>query len=81
MKIKSIQMNIAITIPGSKVLGAISIHPDKYPNTSLTLTERGVLVNTDGHAAIVPMSNIQCIVIHPEEVEENGRPKQAVKKS
>ena len=79
MKAKSVQLSQAVTIPGTKILGEISIHPEKHPDANLTVSSDGVVVESQGITALIPLSNVKSIIL--QSAEENGRSKQASKKS
>jgi|LakMenEpi12Oct12_1017442.scaffolds.fasta_scaffold00017_15 hypothetical protein len=79
MKVKSVEIINAITIPGTSVLGAISIFPEKHPDVSLSLESNGVLVESRGISAIIPLTNIKSVILAPEV--QSGRSKQTAQKS
>lgn len=79
MKAKSVQLSQAVTIPGTKILGEISIQPEKHPDTNLTVSADGVIVESQGITALIPLSNVKSIILHSGE--ESGRSKQTSKKS
>lgn len=79
MKAKSVQLSQAVTIPGTKILGEISIQPEKHPDTNLTVSSDGVIVESQGITALIPLSNVKSIIL--QAGDENGRSKQASKKS
>jgi hypothetical protein len=79
MKAKSVQLSQAVTIPGTKILGEMSIQPEKHPDANLTVSSDGVIVESHGITALIPLSNVKSIVL--QSSEENGRSKQASKKS
>lgn len=79
MKAKSVQLSQAITIPGTRVLGDTSIHPEKHPETELTVIGEFLEVKSNGITALVPFNNIKAIILKDEAI--NGRSKQAPKES
>jgi len=79
MRAKSVQLSQAVTIPGTKILGEISIQVDKHPDAQLTVSTDGVIVESHGITALIPLSNVKSIVLQPET--KNGRSEQASKKS
>lgn len=79
MKAKSVQLSQAVTIPGTKILGEMSIQPEKHPDANLTVSSDGVVVQSNGILALIPLSNVKSIVL--ESDQDNGRSKQTSKKS
>jgi hypothetical protein len=79
MKAKSVQLKEAVTIPGTKILGEMSIQPEKHPSADLTISAEGILVQDQGVVALIPLSNVKSIVLQAES--SNGRSEQTSKKS
>lgn len=73
MKAKAVHLKQSVTIPGTRILGTVSILPEKHPTAKLTVGDLGVTVEENGVSAFIPMSNIQVIVLGNEE--ESGRSK------
>ena len=60
---KIINLREAITIPGTKMNGVITIDLiTKHFKTILTLGPEGVLVESAGKQALIPMHNIKLII-------------------
>lgn len=78
MRAKYIQLAQAVTIPGTRILGDMSIQPEKHPEAVLTVQEFGVSVKSCGISAFIPFSNIKSIILQDED---NGRSKQTSEKS
>lgn len=72
---KTVQLTRAITIPGTKLLGAISIQPLKHPEAVMTITPEGLLVEQGDIIALVPFSNIDLIIAAKPEIKRNDGPK------
>lgn len=79
MKAKVLHLKQAITIPGTKILGAVSILPEKHPTAVMEVGDHGVLIKDHGIDTFVPMGNVLSIILSDEE--ESGRSKQTAKKS
>lgn len=81
MRAKALQLNHAITIPGTNILGAISILPEKHPQAVMNVGDHGVTVDSHGITFFIPMSNVQSIILAPVDLPEairetkNGRSK------
>lgn len=73
MKARAVHLKQSITVPGTKILGAVSILPEKHPTAKLTVGDFGVVVEENGISAFIPMSNVQVIVLANEE--KSGRSK------
>lgn len=79
MKAKYVQLVQAVTIPGTRILGDMSIQPDKHPEAELSVASTGVNVKSNGVLAFIPFSNIKSIILVQEA--EDGRSKQTSKES
>ena len=73
MRARAIQLNHAITIPGTNILGAISILPEKHPKAVMMVGDHGVTVESHDITFFIPMSNIHSIILAPEVVSESIR--------
>ena len=66
MKAKAIHLKQSITVPGTRILGTVSILPEKHPTAKLTVGDLGVTVEENGISAFIPMSNVQVIILETE---------------
>lgn len=73
MKAKAIHLKQSVTVPGTRILGTVSILPEKHPTAKLTVGDLGVTVEENGVSAFIPMSNVQVIILAKEE--QGGRSK------
>lgn len=73
MKARALHLKQSVTIPGTRILGTVSILPEKHPAAKITVGETGVTVEENGISAFIPMSNVQVIILANEE--ESGRSK------
>lgn len=73
MKAKAVHLKQSVTVPGTRILGTVSILPEKHPTAVLTVEDAGVTVEENGITAFIPMSNIQVIVLANEK--NSGRSK------
>lgn len=73
MKAKAVHLKQSVTIPGTKILGTVSILPEKHPTAKLVVGDFGITVEENGVSAFIPMSNVQVIVLANED--ESGRSK------
>jgi hypothetical protein len=78
MRAKSVQLKEAVTIPGTKILGEMSIQPEKHPDAVISVSDSGVVVKSGTIVGFIPFSNIKSIVL---QEEDNGRSEQTAKKS
>lgn len=60
----------AVTIPGTKILGAVSILPEKYPTAKMEVGDTGVTITDNNITAFVPMGNVLSIILTDEA--DNG---------
>ena len=69
MKAKVLHLKQAVTIPGTKILGAVSIVPEKYPTAKMQVGDHGVVISDNGIHTFVPMSNVLSIILDNEEFD------------
>jgi hypothetical protein len=68
MRVKSAHFVHAVNMPGTEVLSALTLGPDKYKKTRLTLKPEGLLIETTANnaatqAGLVPLANIQVLIL------------------
>lgn len=66
MKAKAVHFKQSVTVPGTKILGTVSVLPEKHPNVKIEVGDLGIVVEENGISAFIPMSNIQLIILANE---------------
>jgi hypothetical protein len=67
MKVKSAQVTRPVGLAGTKFSAATSITPTKYNGLKLTLIPEGLIVEIEGKMGLVPLSNLDFVVLEPED--------------
>lgn len=73
MKAKAVHLKQSVTIPGTRILGTVSILPEKHPTAVITVEDLGVTVTENNISGFIPMNNVLVIVLADEE--KDGRSK------
>lgn len=67
MKAKAVHLKQSVTIPGTRILGTVSILPEKHPTAVIRVEDLGVTVTENNVSGFIPMENILVIILDNEE--------------
>lgn len=66
MKAKAVHLKQSITIPGTKILGTVSILPEKHPTAKIEVGDLGITVTENNISGFIPMENVLVIILDNE---------------
>lgn len=66
-KIRSAHLHQAITIPGTKISGVMSLVPEKFPGITLEESPIGLIVRLNNVKAKIPWPNIAVTIYEKED--------------
>lgn len=84
LKVIWVQLQSAVSFPGSEILGVVTLSCDKTKGLEMELTEHGLIVKTNlltgrGKGGIIPHANVKEAIFAMSDYEEapttKGKPK------